>query len=227
MASPLRAPILLTTDGDVPQATADASTRWPPGGTSGCPATRGRPRRRRRRPHGRRTTEVGGNDVFDTARQVDALQAKARGKTADDVLVVSSEWGVRDARRRVGGEVRAPHPLRARGRGPGGDRGRAEDPRAAADLAARARGGRLREGREGARAPGPGDAHPGPGPRGQLDRLRPLHRGALRVGRSTPGTGWSSRRPSAHSTPPRRRRSARPGPTARCCSSRSPTGCRG
>jgi putative cell wall-binding protein len=90
-ALPLRAPILLTSGGDVPGSTSSALKALSP---------RGEPRANGAQilrvgaaadPGGYKVKLLAGNNVFSTAAAIDKLAASAAGKPASQVMVTSSE----------------------------------------------------------------------------------------------------------------------------------------
>jgi hypothetical protein len=90
-APPLRAPILLTTGGNVPAATSTALKALSPRGE---PKANGAQILRvgaAADPGGNKVTSLAGNNVFSTAAAIDKLATTAAGKPASQVMVTSSE----------------------------------------------------------------------------------------------------------------------------------------
>ena len=230
MAPPLRAPLLLTDQGELPGDTAPRSSDLRPTGAPEAGRRAGDPpgggRRPRRRPaHG----------VDPRRRPVHARRRRRRVPRAGRAALQPQRRrrarrrpGLRDARRRLGGEVRRPDPVRLAPLAPRPDTrarcertasrgstcsGRARPSHASVETRARqARHGHADHRRQ---------------PADDGDRLRALRRRRLRLGRSsTPATASCSPTPTGRWTPAASRRSRRAGPTARCCSSPTTASCR-
>src|SRR3954447_8182836 len=90
-ADPLRAPVLLTRGGDVPAATSTALGSLSPRGEPKLDGAQALRVGSAAEPENLKTTAIGGNNVFATAAKIDALATKARGKAAQEVMVVSSD----------------------------------------------------------------------------------------------------------------------------------------
>ena len=230
-ANPLRAPMLLTRGtASFPPPPRPRSRRWrrrvarpPAARRSSASATSPSP------PASRPPTRAA-TTRSRSPRAIDPFLAAARGKPRDRVIVVSADGAVRDARRGLGGQVAATRCCSSRTatRVPPETRAALTGPPASPKiyvLGPPAVG--LRSGRDRAAQARQGDAHPGPRPGRQRDRLRPLSATARSAGASsTPATASCSPTPTARSTRPPPRRCRRPAPTARCCSSTTPTSCR-
>ncbi len=91
MSSPIRAPILFSDGGDLPDATAAALEALAPAGSE--PAGRAQVIRIGDVPHpkGMRTTDLVGRDPFALARAIDAFAAQARDASSDTVIVASAD----------------------------------------------------------------------------------------------------------------------------------------
>jgi hypothetical protein len=91
MAPPLRAPVLLSQGRELPEASATALAALQPRGARQAGGAQLIRVGDVARPGGLKTTDVRGRDAFAVARGLDALQASARGRTSDRILIVSSD----------------------------------------------------------------------------------------------------------------------------------------
>src|SRR3954468_20405231 len=91
MSSPIRAPLLFSKGGELPQATQDALTALDPTGSKQAGGAEVIRVGEVPRTEGRRTTDLRGQDPFALARAIDAFQAAARGTTSDRVVIASAE----------------------------------------------------------------------------------------------------------------------------------------
>ena len=226
-AAPVRAPVLFTEGDQLPEASADALDKLQPTGARqagnaqviriGDVAEARRPEVHRR-PRGQPGRHRRGDRQAAVRRRAQAQQG-GRGRLRRPARL-------RDARRRLGRQVRRPGAVDGQGRAAAGDQGGDPGPQEAEDLPAGARGRHLR-GRRGRAAQARrrrADLRPRPGH--ERDRVRALQRRRLRLGRQGPGPRLRVRvhPPDARR---RRRRAAVGGraSTARCCSSRRPRRC--
>jgi len=90
-ALPLRAPILLTQGGDVPAATSSALKALSPRGEPKAGGAQVLKVGAAAAPSGLKAKAIAGNNVFGTAAEIDRLNARATGKPASQVMIVSSE----------------------------------------------------------------------------------------------------------------------------------------
>jgi hypothetical protein len=91
MSSPIRAPLLFSKGGEMPEATQDALAALDPTGSKQAGGAQVIRVGDVPRTEGRRTTDLRGQDPFALARAIDAFQAAARGTTSDRVVVAGAE----------------------------------------------------------------------------------------------------------------------------------------
>lgn len=91
MARPIRAPVLMTAGGELPDVTRDALERLAPRGSGVLGGTQVIRVGDVPAPEGLRSTTVSGADPFALAAAIDRLATSARGEPADTVVVVGSE----------------------------------------------------------------------------------------------------------------------------------------
>jgi hypothetical protein len=91
MSPPIRAPVLLTQGGDVPQATSEALTNLDPTGSRAAAGAQVIRVGAAANPGDRKVVEVKGRNPFALAREIDRLQSAAAGKTSDRVIIASAE----------------------------------------------------------------------------------------------------------------------------------------
>jgi hypothetical protein len=92
MASPLRAPTLLTDGSDMPAASGDVLDRLDPRGADlARDAQVIRIGEQTPRPGNRKAAIVRGKDPFELAAAIDRFSSSARGEPSDDVLIASGE----------------------------------------------------------------------------------------------------------------------------------------
>ena len=91
MAPPVRAPILLTSGKDVPDATRDALAALDPEGTKAVDGAQVVRVGGAAKPSGYKTTTVKGDNPYAIARDLDRLAGAAAGRSADSVMIVSAD----------------------------------------------------------------------------------------------------------------------------------------
>ncbi|HLM49178.1 MAG TPA: cell wall-binding repeat-containing protein [Solirubrobacteraceae bacterium] len=91
MSAPVRAPILLTDDGDVPQPTGDALDALDPRGSARLRGAQVVRVGDAAEPDGLRAIKPGGDSVFETAQRIDRLSTTARGKPSESVVVAPAD----------------------------------------------------------------------------------------------------------------------------------------
>lgn len=91
MASPVRAPLLLSQGPSLPAATADVLESLAPTGSKPAGGAQVVRVGDVARPKGLKSADLVGRDPFTLARAIDAFQAGARGASADSVMVVSAD----------------------------------------------------------------------------------------------------------------------------------------
>jgi hypothetical protein len=91
MSPPMRSPVLLTEDGDIPAATQEALDALRPRGAR----QGGRPQVIRvgdaPEPEGLRSVRIEGRNPYELARAIDRYQTEAAGKSSDRVVIASGE----------------------------------------------------------------------------------------------------------------------------------------
>ena len=90
-ADPIGAPVLLTEDGDVPEATKDALAALAPTGSREAGGAQAIRVGEAAEPDGLKTTDVEGATPAEVAAQIDGILSEARGRSSDFVLVVGSQ----------------------------------------------------------------------------------------------------------------------------------------
>jgi len=92
MGNPVRAPLLLSDEGqELPEASQVALDALDPKGSKAAGGAEVIRIGSVPRPDGRKTTDVAGRDPFALAQALDAFGAAARGKTSDQVIIVSAD----------------------------------------------------------------------------------------------------------------------------------------
>lgn len=91
IAEPIGAPVLLSDGEELPQATEDAIEALAPVGSKEAGDARVLRIGEVPEVEGQKSTDVTGKDGAEIAARIDALNAAARGRTSDRVLIVSSE----------------------------------------------------------------------------------------------------------------------------------------
>lgn len=91
MSAPLRAPMLLSDDGNVPAATEEALKALAPRGARRAGNAQVIRIGAAGRPDDVKTTDVTGDGPFDLARNIDRFQSAATGKASDRVIVASAD----------------------------------------------------------------------------------------------------------------------------------------
>jgi hypothetical protein len=87
MSPPVRAPILLSNGGSLPEASSEALSAMDPTGTKAADGAQVIRVGDVAKPDGYKTTSVGGSNPFALARDIDRLQAAALGRTSDRVVI--------------------------------------------------------------------------------------------------------------------------------------------
>ena len=133
MAPPLRAPILLTDGGDLPDATSTALDTLAPTGARAAGGAQAIEVGDARAPDELRSRRVTGDDPFELAAAIDALMTDVRETSLPERRHrVRGRPSIRDARRGVGGEVGRRGAVRQAGsaaeRHPHGAQARTSDP---------------------------------------------------------------------------------------------------
>jgi len=91
MAAPLRAPLLLTDNGEIPAQTAQALAALAPTGASSAAGAQAIRLGTAGDPGGLRTVSIAGNDPFTLAQNIDSYRSRVAGSASRDVLVVSAD----------------------------------------------------------------------------------------------------------------------------------------
>jgi hypothetical protein len=91
MSPPIRAPVLLTQGGDIPQATSEALKNLDPTGSRAAAGAQVIRIGGAAQPGDRKVVEVKGRNAFAIAREIDRLQSAAMGKTSDRVIIASAD----------------------------------------------------------------------------------------------------------------------------------------
>jgi hypothetical protein len=91
MASPIRAPILLSDDSALPAASADALSALAPTGSGAAGGAKLIRVGKVANPSGLSSASVSGGDPFTLAAGIDRLASAARGKTSRDVVIASAD----------------------------------------------------------------------------------------------------------------------------------------
>ena len=90
-AEPIGAPILLTEDGDMPEATQDALDALAPTGSKEAGDAQVIRVGDAAEPDGLKTTDVEGESPAEVAAQIDGILSEARGRASEYVVVIGSE----------------------------------------------------------------------------------------------------------------------------------------
>ena len=91
MSEPLRAPILLSSGGELPSASRDALATLAPVGSRSAAGAQVIKVGSAAAPEGYRATSVGGADSARLAASIDQFQTRAAGRPSDHVLIVSED----------------------------------------------------------------------------------------------------------------------------------------
>jgi hypothetical protein len=91
ISPPIRAPVLMTDGGDMPDATSRALEALNPGGARGADRAQVIRVGDAAEAKGRKTLEVQGANPYAIAQQIDRVQSSALGKTSDRVVIASGE----------------------------------------------------------------------------------------------------------------------------------------
>jgi hypothetical protein len=91
MASPIRAPVLLSGSGALPSATADALAQLAPGGSGASGGAQVLLVGDVPKPHGLHSASIGGADPYTLAAGIDRFMSAAQGKPSADVVIASAE----------------------------------------------------------------------------------------------------------------------------------------
>ena len=91
MSLPIRAPVLLTEGGDMPDATSRALEALNPTGARAADRAQVIRVADAARPKDRKMLEIGGANPYAIAQQIDRVQGAALGKTSDRVVIASAE----------------------------------------------------------------------------------------------------------------------------------------
>jgi hypothetical protein len=90
-AEPIGAPVLLTDDGDMPEATKDALSALAPTGSTEAGDAQAIRVGDAAEPDGLKTTDVTGGSPAEVAAQIDGILSEARGRSSEFVVVVGSQ----------------------------------------------------------------------------------------------------------------------------------------
>jgi hypothetical protein len=91
MSTPIRAPVLLTDGGDMPDATSRAMEALNPQGARAADRSQVIRVGNAAKTGGRKTLEIKGANPYALAQQIDRVQSSALGKTSDRVVIASGD----------------------------------------------------------------------------------------------------------------------------------------